>query len=353
MINNDIASLIETDWPVRCQHWINEARTKHRARRERRKEPLVLCGHGVSLRVDGGSLFIQNGFTHYPQKQEVHRFFKGDLSLPPRIIMLDGSGSISFDVLAWLSEQGVPLVRIDWQGHVQTVLADAGYAANPHRLLWQIETRADPRRRMAFCVDLVARKIEACIRTLEKSVRRSPAWEKAMERAYADLTRLEGAPPCDVVFLRALEAGSAAAYLRAWRAVPLKWTGMGRRPIPASWQMVGPRTSLYKLAGNRNAAHPINAMLNYAYAVLESQVRIHVVSDGFDPTQGIMHETREGSSAFVFDMMEPERPRVDRAVLDFVKANALHPVDFVIRADGVCRLNPEIARRLVHTISGG
>ena len=60
-----------------------------------------------------------------------------------------------------------------------------------------------------------------------------------MERAYADLTRLEGAPPCDVVFLRALEAGSAAAYFRAWRAVPLKWTGMGRRPIPASWQMVG------------------------------------------------------------------------------------------------------------------
>jgi CRISPR-associated protein Cas1 len=153
------------------------------------------------------------------------------------------------------------------------------------------------------------------------------------------------------VSLRALEAGSAAAYFRTWRAVPLKWIGTGCKPIPASWQMMGSRTSPFQLAGNRNANHPVNAMLNYAYAVLESQVRIQLVSDGFDPTRGIMHETREGSSAFVFDMMEPERPNVDRAVLNFLKANPLHPADFTIRADGVCRLNPEMARRVVQFIA--
>ena len=98
---------------------------------------------------------IRNGFTHYPQKREEYRFFRGDLSLPSRIILLDGSGTISFDVLSWLAEQGVPLVRIDWQGHVQTVLGNTGYAANPHRVAWQVETRADPRKRMAFCIDLI------------------------------------------------------------------------------------------------------------------------------------------------------------------------------------------------------
>ena len=30
---------------------------------------------------------------------------------------------------------------------------------------------------------------------------------------------------------------------------------------------------------------------------------------------GIMHYDRDGAPAFVFDMMEPERPKVDRAVL--------------------------------------
>jgi hypothetical protein len=41
-------------------------------------------------------------------------------------------------------------------------------------------------------------------------------------------------------------------------------------------------------------------------------------------------------------MMEPERPKVDWKVLDFVKSAAFDPADFVIRTDGVCRLNPEM-----------
>jgi len=60
-----------------------------------------------------------------------------------------------------------------------------------------------------------------------------------------------------------------------------------------------------------------------------------------------MHEGSDGSSKFIFDLMEPERPRVDRAVLDFVRPHVFDLADFVIRADGVCRLNPEMARMVV------
>jgi CRISP-associated protein Cas1 len=74
--------------------------------------------------------------------------------------------------------------------------------------------------------------------------------------------------------------------------------------------------------------------------MLESQVRIQSITEGYDPTLGIMHESREGSSAFVFDLMEPERPKVHRSVLEFVKAHKCYAADFVIRTDGVCRLNP-------------
>jgi hypothetical protein len=48
--------------------------------------------------------------------------------------------------------------------------------------------------------------------------------------------------------------------------------------------------------------------LNYAYAALESEIRIKVISDGYDPTIGIMHEGSDGSSKFTFDLMEPDRP---------------------------------------------
>jgi hypothetical protein len=41
---------------------------------------------------------------------------------------------------------------------------------------------------------------------------------------------------------------------------------------------------------------------------------------------------------------------VDRAVLDFVKGHVFDPADFVLRTDGVCRLNPEVARRVAGSL---
>jgi CRISPR-associated protein Cas1 len=53
----------------------------------------------------------------------------------------------------------------------------------------------------------------------------------------------------------------------------------------------------------------------------------------------------------VFDMMEPERPKLDKAVLAFLRTEALHPADFTIREDGAVRLNPELARRVAGLVT--
>jgi CRISPR-associated protein Cas1 len=160
-------------------------------------------------------------------------------------------------------------------------------------------------------------------------------------------TRLDESPPTNATELRALEANAAAAYFRAWRVIPIKWRATSRRPIPETWKEIGQRTSPFHFAGNRNAAHPVNAMLNYAYAVLQSQIQINAVAEGYDPTVGIMHEGHDGSSAFIFDLMEPERTATDRKVLEFIKGHVFYPA---IRSDGVCRLNPEMASHIVRTL---
>jgi CRISP-associated protein Cas1 len=343
-----LAAVDDHEWVDRSRHWGQRGRGSkdRRIRRKPSRDPLILAGHGVSLRIEAGTLFIRNGFTHYPQKQETYRYFKGDADLPPRIIMLDGSGSITFDVLSWLNEQKVPLVKVDWTGNAITVVSGDSFAANRHRVAWQTETRTDPRKRMEFCNALIAKKIEGCIQTLETSLRRSSAWDRAMRRAKDDLARLAKEPPQTVNELRLLEARSAVAYFRAWYATSLLWRTSARHPIPDEWRTVGPRFTRVYATGSRNASHPVNAILNYAYAVLQSQVQIKAVADGYDPMLGIMHADRDDAAAFVFDMMEPERPRVDRAVMTFLRSEALHPADFTIREDGVVRLNPELARRV-------
>lgn len=97
---------------------------------------------------------------------------------------------------------------------------------------------------------------------------------------------------------------------------------------------------------NRRATHPVNAMLNYAYAVLESQVRIEAVTQGLDPTIGYLHSCRRGRVALVFDLMEPLRPRVDHVLLSFVRSHTFSSTDMIMNASGVCRLHPQLAREV-------
>src|ERR1700723_2735832 len=118
----------DTHWAIRSSMWQDrmEKASARRTKRAKAQPALILAGHGVSLRVENGALTIQNGFTHYPQKREIIRYFPGDVALPERIILLDGSGTISFDVLSWLAEQKVSFIRIDWKGEIVCVAGASG-----------------------------------------------------------------------------------------------------------------------------------------------------------------------------------------------------------------------------------
>jgi len=88
-------------------------------------------------------------------------------------------------------------------------------------------------------------------------------------------------------------------------------------------------------------------MLNYASAILENQVRMQIAAQGYDPTIGFLHASPPERRALVLDLMEPQRPFIDRKVLEFVQAHTFHSADFTIRSDGAFRLNPEMANLTV------
>ena len=148
--------------------------------------------------------------------------------------------------------------------------------------------------------------------------------------------------------LRIVEATAAASYFKAWQGIPLIWRSKWKHPVPDAWLTIGARGSSGRgrAISNRNAKHPVNALLNYAYGMLNSQVHIEAVADGFDPRRGVMHHDRDDGDAFawVFDMIEPRRAQVDAAVLNFVLKTPLTGADFVVRSGGVCRLEPQLAR---------
>lgn len=347
----------DVSWAVRNEHWLSRDLVPRRysARWERSTRPLVLCGHGASLRVDKGSLLIRDGFTHWPQERIEYRLFKGARDLPPRIVMLDGSGSLSFDVLTWLSEQNLPLIRLDYQGDVVSVIGGTGFAMKPDKLLWQVETRNDPERRLAFSCQLIKDKLSATLRTLQRVIPSRPERDAALARTEATVARIDAGQFKTVDELRIAEAICAASYFTAWQGLPLRWRQKVKHPIPDAWLTIGPRNTLGKKGrylSNRNARHPVNAVLNYAYGMLRSQVHIEAVAAGFDPRRGVMHHDRDDGDAFawVFDMIEPRRAEVDGIVLKFMLDTPLKGADFVLRSDGVCRLVPQLARRVAELV---
>ena len=331
----------DLEWKARGEYWQGRS-TKPQGRSSRKdRQPLILSGHGVRLSVDHGALLIQNGFTHYPQKREEWRLFPGDRRLPSRIVILDSSGSLSFDVMAWLSTKEIPLVHINWQAEVVSMLGGVGHSADPKKVATQRDALQNGRG-LQIAIQLIRDKINGCMETLEQVLPASLERERALAKQAKALAILESDPPSTMEALRLIEGRAALAYFTAWQAIPLWWKGIGKRPIPDEWHRVGLRQS--SLSGtNRHATHPVNALLNYAYGLLETEVRIAVVAAGLDPTIGYLHARRPGRVALVYDLMEPLRPRVDHGVLEFVQKHIFSPGDFVMTNSGACRLHSQMA----------
>lgn len=341
------------EWTIRSANWISEIEKLQKPRRLRERNPnaLILAGHGNSMRIEKGALVIKQGFTHYPQKQECHRYFKGDLDLPRIIMLLDGSGSLSFDVLSWLAEQSIALARIESSGDVAIVASGNGFASDQAKIDWQRETLACPKRRMEFAQQLIRDKLTNSLETLAHHLPQHRDTERAIARAERGIAELSE-PLDDMQQVRAIEGECASLYFRAWQNLNLQWKPSKRYPVPDSWLIYRGRSSVHECKPeNRRATDPINAMLNYGYAVMHSKLQVKAIADGYSPLLGIMHRQKRTSASYVLDMLEPERPRVDAAILDFLQSRTFTGADFILRKDGACRLSPQLARA-VATIVG-
>jgi len=181
--------LASDEWAARCQFWLSEhaASLTKRKRRDRNQDPLILIGNGLSIRVSKGRLVVRDGTTHYPSACRELAYFKGSLELPPRIVVVDGSGSITLDAIDWLSDQDIPLIRIRFDGRTVTVMGSNGYAADPAKVAWQLETRDDPVRKLEFATRITREKLIASLETLENYVPDSKLRDSATSATTACL----------------------------------------------------------------------------------------------------------------------------------------------------------------------
>ncbi len=338
------------DWSERSEFWRNyRAPARGRRKKFKFREPLILCGHGVKIRVDHNTLLIRNGFTHFPQNSEEIRLFPGDGNLPDRIIILDASGGISFDALNWMSEQKIAFVQLNWRGQI-IFSGNSGFVADPKLVKLQVEIR-DTKKALEINRKLILAKFDACIETLSVIFPNSDASEIAIRKIrYWKSQIANSGKSHSFDKILGYEGVCATAYHKPWHELPLKWSRLSERPIPVDWQKVGSRSMVWQREAN-NARHPLNAMLNYGYGMLISQVQTEIVAAGFDPSIGIAHRRHTNPIPLVYDLMEPLRPVVDRKILTFALGHTFEPGDFTINKSGGCRLNPQMAKAVATQVS--
>jgi CRISPR-associated endonuclease Cas1 len=167
---------------------------------------------------------------------------------------------------------------------------------------------------------------------------------------------LPGAAPLSTPQRLTLHEGSAArAYFGAWQGYRLPWLKRDATRVPPHYLTFQQRDS--PLSGTpMKAADPLNAMLNYSYAILTSDVRRVLLTDGFDVDIGILHADQR--DALVYDAMEPLRPVADDLLLSMLRTATLRYGDatpspdgtrlgvYPPASDGHCRLHPELLRTL-------
>jgi CRISPR-associated endonuclease Cas1 len=294
---------------------------------------LVLSGYGLHIGVERGHLAISDGIGRSRRSGRLHRATCG----LTRLVVLGHSGTVSFDALRWLHDIGASFVQLDADGEVIVASGPAGL--DDARLRRAQALAVTKGTGISIARDLLRSKLAGQADVLT----RLPESESAIAMVEDALKQLEDAgTPAQ---LRSVEAQAAAAYWSAWAPVTIRFARRDQAKVPEHWTIFGTRSSPVSGA-TRNAGNPINALLNYLYAILETEVRLAVLTMGLDPGMGILHADQKSRNSFVFDVIEPLRPVVDGYLLTLLEERTFTGREFFETRQGVVRLMPPLPQAL-------
>jgi len=297
---------------------------------------LTLSGYGIQVRVDRGHLLVEDGIG---AERRLTRFPRVGHGLR-RLIVIGSDGMVSLAALRWLADQDASFALLERDGSVLATTGPVCPSDAKLRRAQALAAQSDVGLQIAR--ELISRKLAGQEQVARAKLRDLSAADTiaGLRAALADAESLDR--------IRFFESQGAALYWSAWRDLPIMFPKADLNRVPDHWRVFGTRKS--PLSGSpRLAANPANAMLNYLYALLESEARLSLTVLGLDPGLGVIHVDMAARDSFACDLMAAVRPSVDRYVLDWILSQPLRRDWFFEQRDGNCRLMASFAVRLSQT----
>ena len=297
---------------------------------------MTLFGYGINVHVHRGHLTVRDGIGSNRRSGRFSRVRHG----LKRLVVIGSDGMVSLAAIRWLADQDCAFVMLDRLGEF---LAVTGPVHPTDARLRRAQSLADESRTgLRIAVELIRQKLVAQERLAREQFQNEVSAETISNQRHA-LTKAGSKEE-----IRRCEAHAALAYWKAWHELRVPFQKADLQRIPEHWRTFGSRISPLTKSP-RLAVNPPNAMLNYLYAVLESEARLALSELGLDPGIGMLHSDTRTRDSLACDLMEPIRPQVDSFLLNWLGRAPLQRKWFFEERGGNCRLTSEFAAELSGT----
>ena len=245
--------------------------------------------------MDRGHLFLEDGLGADRRRYRLPRVGHG----LTRLVVIGADGMVSLAALRWLADQKAAFVMLERDG---SVLATTGPVRPSDARLRRAQAMAG---QSGTAIQIARELIDKKLAAQEQVARHKLFATENADTIHRYRSELAEADTPDRV--RLIESQAAGAYWAAWRTLPITFPRKDGPRVPDHWRTFGARVS--PLTGSpRLAVNPPNAMLNYLYAVLESECTLAAAALGLDPGLGVLHVDTPARDSLACDLMEAVRP---------------------------------------------
>jgi CRISPR-associated endonuclease Cas1 len=294
---------------------------------------VTLSGYGISVRVDRGHLVLTDGVGRVRREGRFARVGHG----LRRLIVIGSDGGISLEALRWIADQRASFLMLDRMGKV--LVATGPVRPSDARLRRSQALAETNGAGIQLCRELIAAKLAG-----QENLARTRLGRPDIADSISQFKAEVEAAKCGQI-VRQCEALGAKAYWSAWRDVSITFPRNEIRRVPKHWQVFGTRESPLTNSP-RLAATPANAILNYAYSIVEAEARLAATALGLDPGLGVLHLDSRTRDSLACDLMEPVRNLVDAYLFDWLSRGPLKRNWFFEERNGNCRLTDELAEMI-------
>lgn len=253
----------------------------------------------MKLIIEGYNKSIQKKDNQIQIKEKGTEIYKIPVKEIENITIV-GKGYITFDALSILSKNNIQVISINYYGQIEYILQSSNQI-NPILRKQQYKI-SENQKGIEIAKNIIIAKLKnqkSTLRTLNKN-KKNPTIKINEEFIKENISKLKNMKTSNRNAIMGIEGISSVQY---WQAI--------KETLPESIN--------FQKRDQKPKNDIVNAMLNYGYAILATEITKNIILQGLDPYCGFLHADNNKRTSLTYDLIEEFRQQiVDKTVLKLI-----------------------------------